>query len=127
MLELRDVTHIYPNGTKALDNVTLSIPKGMFGLLGPNGAGKSTLMRTVATLQTPTQGHIQFGDIDILQDPESLRERYASQRLDTLDALLDEKVSRMSGWQNELTKVNSELIAERSVDTAIVRANCLKN
>jgi len=75
MLELRDVTHIYPNGTKALDNVTLSIPKGMFGLLGPNGAGKSTLMRTVATLQTPTQGSIQFGDIDILQDPENLRER----------------------------------------------------
>ena len=75
MLELRDVTHIYSNGTKALDNVTLSIPKGMFGLLGPNGAGKSTLMRTVATLQTPTQGSIRFGDIDILQDPEVLRER----------------------------------------------------
>lgn len=74
MLELKNVTHIYNNGTKALDDVTLSIPKGMFGLLGPNGAGKSTLMRTVATLQTPTQGSIEFGDIDILQDPESLRE-----------------------------------------------------
>ncbi len=48
MLELKNVTHIYSNGTKALDNVSLSIPKGMFGLLGPNGAGKSTLMRTVA-------------------------------------------------------------------------------
>ncbi len=75
MLELRDVTHIYPNGTRALDNVSLSIPKGMFGLLGPNGAGKSTLMRTVATLQTPTQGEIKFGDIDILKDPEVLREQ----------------------------------------------------
>ena len=75
MLDLKNVTHIYPNGTKALDDVTLSIPKGMFGLLGPNGAGKSTLMRTVATLQTPTQGSIQFGDIDILKDPETLREQ----------------------------------------------------
>lgn len=75
MLQLKNVTHIYSNGTKALDDVTLSIPKGMFGLLGPNGAGKSTLMRTVATLQTPTQGEIQFGDIDILADPERLRER----------------------------------------------------
>lgn len=74
MLELKNVTHIYPNGTKALDNVSLSIPKGMFGLLGPNGAGKSTLMRTVATLQTPTQGEIYFGDLDILQEPEKLRE-----------------------------------------------------
>ena len=74
MLELKNVTHVYPNGTKALDDVTLSIPKGMFGLLGPNGAGKSTLMRTVATLQTPTQGSIHFGNLDILAEPEKLRE-----------------------------------------------------
>jgi len=74
MLKLENVTHIYPNGTKALDNVTLEIPKGMFGLLGPNGAGKSTLMRTVATLQTPTQGSIHFGDLDIIAQPEDLRE-----------------------------------------------------
>ena len=75
MLELTNVTHVYPNGTRALDEVTLSIPKGMYGLLGPNGAGKSTLMRTVATLQTPTSGAIRFGGIDVLADPEKLRER----------------------------------------------------
>ncbi len=73
MLELNDVSHVYPNGTRALDHVTLSIPRGMFGLLGPNGAGKSTLMRTVATLQTPTEGTIRFGDIDVIADPERLR------------------------------------------------------
>ncbi|MET0374688.1 MAG: ATP-binding cassette domain-containing protein, partial [Rhizorhabdus sp.] len=59
MLELTGVTHVYANGTRALDDVSLSIPAGMFGLLGPNGAGKSTLMRTVATLQTPTAGTIR--------------------------------------------------------------------
>lgn len=75
MLELNNVSHVYSNGVRALDGVTLSIPRGMFGLLGPNGAGKSTLMRTVATLQTPTSGAIQFGDTDILQDPEALRKR----------------------------------------------------
>lgn len=75
MLKLENVTHVYPNGTKALDSVTLTIPTGMFGLLGPNGAGKSTLMRTVATLQTPTQGAIHFDDIDVLRDPEALREQ----------------------------------------------------
>ena len=75
MLTLSNVTHVYPNGTRALDDVTLTIPKGMFGLLGPNGAGKSTLMRTVATLQTPTSGRITFGDIDIIANPESLRRR----------------------------------------------------
>jgi ABC-type multidrug transport system ATPase subunit len=45
----------------------------MYGLLGPNGAGKSTLMRTVATLQTPTEGSIHFGDIDVIAEPEKLR------------------------------------------------------
>jgi ABC-2 type transport system ATP-binding protein len=73
MLRLNGVTHIYANGTKALDNATLDIPKGMFGLLGPNGAGKSTLMRCIATLQTPSEGTIQFGDIDVVKTPEKLR------------------------------------------------------
>jgi len=73
MLELNDVSHVYGNGTRALDHVTLSIPRGMYGLLGPNGAGKSTLMRTVATLQTPTEGSIRFGDLDVIAQPEKLR------------------------------------------------------
>ncbi len=73
MLGLEDVSHVYPNGTRALDHVTLSIPRGMYGLLGPNGAGKSTLMRTIATLQSPTEGKILFGDIDIIAEPERLR------------------------------------------------------
>lgn len=73
MLTIENLTHVYGNGTKALDDVTLSIPKGMFGLLGPNGAGKSTLMRSVATLQTPTSGSIRFGEIDVIRTPEQLR------------------------------------------------------
>jgi ABC-2 type transport system ATP-binding protein len=73
MLSLSGVTHVYPNGTKALEGATLEIPKGMFGLLGPNGAGKSTLMRCIATLQTPSAGTIRFGDIDVIKDPEKLR------------------------------------------------------
>src|SRR5947208_9408455 len=73
MLEIANLSHTYANGTKALDDVSLSIPKGMYGLLGPNGAGKSTLMRTVATLQAPTAGTIFFGDIDVLAQPDRLR------------------------------------------------------
>jgi ABC-2 type transport system ATP-binding protein len=73
MLRLDDVTHVYPNGTRALDHVSLTIPRGMYGLLGPNGAGKSTLMRTIATLQTPSSGAIHFGDIDVIAEPERLR------------------------------------------------------
>ena len=73
MLTIENLTHVYGNGTRALDDVSLSIPKGMFGLLGPNGAGKSTLMRSIATLQTPTSGSIRFGDIDVVRTPEQLR------------------------------------------------------
>ncbi|WP_426026833.1 ABC transporter ATP-binding protein [Brevundimonas sp. TWP2-3-4b2] len=73
MLTIENLTHVYGNGTRALDDVSLTIPKGMFGLLGPNGAGKSTLMRSIATLQTPTSGVIRFGDIDVIKDPEQLR------------------------------------------------------
>jgi ABC-2 type transport system ATP-binding protein len=73
MLHLHDVSHIYANGTRALDHVTLSIPRGMYGLLGPNGAGKSTLMRAIATLQTPTSGTIRFGEVDVIREPEKLR------------------------------------------------------
>jgi ABC-2 type transport system ATP-binding protein len=73
MLSIQHLTHVYPNGTRALDDVTLEIPRGMFGLLGPNGAGKSSLMRCLATLQIPSSGAMRFGDIDILSQPASLR------------------------------------------------------
>jgi ABC-type multidrug transport system ATPase subunit len=73
MLSIAHLSHVYPNGVRALDDVTLDIPAGMFGLLGPNGAGKSSLMRCLATLQVPSQGSIRFGDIDVKTQPEVLR------------------------------------------------------
>ena len=73
MLSIRNLTHVYPGGTRALDDVSLELPAGMFGLLGPNGAGKSTLMRCVAALQTPTSGAIDFDGIDVIAEPSRLR------------------------------------------------------
>jgi ABC-2 type transport system ATP-binding protein len=73
MLQIDELTHVYANGVKALDDVTLAIPNGMFGLLGPNGAGKSSLMRCIATLQTPSEGQIRFDAIDVIREPEKLR------------------------------------------------------
>ena len=75
MLTIEKLTHVYANGVKALDGISLDIPQGLYGLLGPNGAGKSTLMRTLATLQSPTSGSVRFDDIDVLADPRMLRRR----------------------------------------------------
>jgi ABC-type multidrug transport system ATPase subunit len=81
MLAIRNVSKTYGNGVRALNNVSLEIPSGMFGLLGPNGAGKSTLMRTLATLQAPDSGTVTFDGIDVLEQPDLLRRQlgYAPQ------------------------------------------------
>ena len=63
----------YPNGVKALKNLSLSIGNGMFGLVGPNGAGKSSLMRTIATLQDPDSGSISLDGIDVLRQKDEVR------------------------------------------------------
>lgn len=73
-LQIRNLSKTYASGVHALKDVTLTIPRGMFGLLGPNGAGKSTLMRTIATLQEPDHGSIRFGEIDVLQRKDKVRE-----------------------------------------------------
>jgi ABC-type multidrug transport system ATPase subunit len=73
-LQIHSVSKTYSNGVRALDDVSLTIPPGMYGLLGPNGAGKSTLMRIVATLQEPDEGTVRLGDIDVLAQKERTRE-----------------------------------------------------
>ncbi|WBX78430.1 ABC transporter ATP-binding protein [Tenacibaculum ovolyticum] len=72
-LLINNLSKTYANGVKALQNISLEIPKGMFGLLGPNGAGKSTLMRTIATLQEADKGTITLGNLDVLKQQNEIR------------------------------------------------------
>jgi ABC-2 type transport system ATP-binding protein len=72
-LLIEGLSKTYPNGVAALRNVSLAIPKGMFGLLGPNGAGKSTFMRILATLQEADAGEVRLDGIDVLRDHEAVR------------------------------------------------------
>ncbi|MGA2169904.1 MAG: ABC transporter ATP-binding protein [Terracidiphilus sp.] len=72
-LRIQGLTKVYKGGVRALDDVSLTIPCGLYGLLGPNGAGKSTLMRTIATLQDPDSGSIRLGDLDVLRRKEEVR------------------------------------------------------
>ncbi len=73
-LIIDNLSKTYSNGVKALQDVSLEIPTGMFGLLGPNGAGKSTLMRTIATLQEADKGTISLDGIDALKQKNEVRQ-----------------------------------------------------
>ncbi len=72
-LRINNLSKTYPNGTVALNRVSLTVSAGMFGLLGPNGAGKSTLMRTLATLQEPDSGDVELDGVDVLADKQAVR------------------------------------------------------
>jgi ABC-type multidrug transport system ATPase subunit len=74
-LRIQNLSKTYANGVKALDDVSLTIPCGMYGLLGPNGAGKSTLMRTIATLQDADSGEASMNGIDVLRQKDDVRKR----------------------------------------------------
>ena len=117
MLELRidNLSKTYSNGVKALQNVSLTVPTGMFGLLGPNGAGKSTLMRTIATLQEADSGSVTLGNLDVLRQKDQVRRvlGYLPQEFGvyprvTAEALLDH-FAILKGIQNR--KERKEIVA----------------
>src|SRR5215212_3463885 len=117
MLELRieNLSKTYANGVKALQDVNLTVPTGMFGLLGPNGAGKSTLMRTIATLQEADSGSVTLGNIDVLRQKDQVRRvlGYLPQEFGvypriTAEAMLDH-FAILKGIQNR--KERRELVA----------------
>jgi ABC-type multidrug transport system ATPase subunit len=72
-LQITGLSKTYPNGVRALKDLSLSIGNNMFGLLGPNGAGKSSLMRTIATLQDPDAGSIDLDGLNVLTQKNAVR------------------------------------------------------
>ena len=66
MLEIKNLTKIYDDGTVALKNISFSVPDGEFLIIiGLSGAGKSTLLRCINRLVDPTEGEIIWNGIDI--------------------------------------------------------------
>ncbi|MCE5323498.1 phosphonate ABC transporter ATP-binding protein [bacterium] len=66
MLKIENLTKIYPNGTRALNSVSLEVPTGQFvAIIGLSGSGKSTLLRCINRLIEPTSGKIFLDDIEI--------------------------------------------------------------
>ena len=86
----------YRNGeVRALDDLSLDVEEGtVLSVLGPNGAGKTTTVRILATLLTPDSGHASVGGIDVIKNPEKVREIIG---LSGQYAAVDET---LTGWDN---------------------------
>lgn len=72
-ISIDQLSKIYPNGNRALNNIQLEIENGMFGLLGPNGAGKSSLMRILVTLMKPSEGKVTINEYDLVKNRKEIR------------------------------------------------------
>jgi ABC-2 type transport system ATP-binding protein len=73
-LQIRDLQKTYAGGKRALDGVTLDVPRGqIFGLLGPNGAGKSTMINILAGLVNKTGGSASIWGFDIDKHPRNAK------------------------------------------------------
>ncbi len=75
MLEIRNVVKTFGNSVTAVNDVSLTLERGVVGLIGHNGAGKTTLMQMIATLTRPTSGQILFNGSDIAKQPDQIRHR----------------------------------------------------
>jgi ABC-type multidrug transport system ATPase subunit len=105
-LRIENLSKTYPNGVRALRDVTLTIPRGMFGLLGPNGAGKSSLMRTIATLQEPDSGSVELRGVGSGHGPN-----------ESIDVLREkDRVRRTLGYLPQEFGVYPSVTAERLLD-----------
>lgn len=75
MLEIKNVTKVYDNNVRALDDVSFNVPQGQFlAVVGLSGSGKSTMLRCINRLIEPTSGQIMWNGVDVTAaPPEELR------------------------------------------------------
>ena len=78
MLEIRNLSKIYPNGKQALDSLSLTIGPGeLIGFIGPNGAGKTTALRIITGIIPPTSGEVLLGGHSITEEPVEAKKGFA--------------------------------------------------
>jgi ABC-2 type transport system ATP-binding protein len=90
IIDVRDLTKVYPDGTRAVQGVSFQVERGeFFGFLGPNGAGKSTTIKILITLLDRTSGEASVFGLDVDRDADAIRRRigYSAQEIGLDDEL----------------------------------------
>jgi ABC-2 type transport system ATP-binding protein len=74
IIETRDLVMRYERKLTAVNNLSLSVPRGaIYGFVGPNGAGKTSTMRILTTLMMPTSGHAYVSGYEVTKNPRDVR------------------------------------------------------
>jgi daunorubicin resistance ABC transporter ATP-binding subunit len=100
VIEVKDLTKVYPDGTRAVQEVSFNVGRGeVFGFLGPNGAGKSTTIKVLITLLERTGGEARVLGLDTERDADAIRRRigYAAQEVGVDDDLTGRENLRLQG------------------------------
>ena len=78
MIEICKINKSYNKNSKAVDNLSITIPNGqIIGFLGPNGAGKTTTIKMITGILKPDNGTIQIDGVDITKNPLQAKKRFA--------------------------------------------------
>ncbi len=114
MIRIRNLHHHYPDGTRALKGIDLTIPDGEFLLIcGPNGSGKTTLIRLICGLLKPTTGSIEVNGLDPVRDSRELRRLVGMVFQDPDSQIVGETVREDVAFGPENLGLSVEEIAER--------------
>jgi biotin transport system ATP-binding protein len=119
MIEIRNLHHHYPDGTRALKGIDLTIPEGEFFLIcGPNGSGKTTLIRTICGLLKPTTGSVLINGLDSRQASKEVHRLVGMVFQDADSQILGETVKEDVAFGPENLGLSQEEIDKR-VDWAL--------
>ncbi|MFF3349159.1 ABC transporter ATP-binding protein [Streptomyces sp. NPDC002779] len=130
MIRIDSVTKRYPDGTVAVDRLSLEIPdRSVTVLVGPSGCGKTTTLRMINRMVEPTEGTILLDGKDIQQQPVNTLRRsmgYVIQNAGLFQhrTILDNiaTVPRMLGWGKEKSRARARELMERvGLDTALAK------
>src|ERR687892_749005 len=111
LIEVEDLVKVYPDGTKAVDEVSFDVSTGeIFGFLGPNGAGKTTIIRILVTLLPKTSGSARIDGVEVDDDPEAVRKMigYAAQFIGVDDDLTGRENLILQGRLHGMGRLDSQ-------------------